>query len=343
MVAIHVIIPVYNAVRYLREAVDSVLNQPYKNIDIVLVNDGSTDGSSELCDEIAAQESRVSVIHQANAGVSSARNAGIDFVLRRGATEDYLAFLDADDAWTSCFWDDNNIALLEQGYCVVGFQSCRCNSLTTRRSMPITMTAGAHQGGADNVWVHSHQTFGAMLYSVRHLSNYSIRFFDGLKINEDRIFNMQCIYLAKEIYLENCLLYLYRNNNSSTSHQKRNAIDKYIPIIEAYVKSDKMMEQWRTERNGYLRQGHVMAAIYVIDMIEEHWQQFGKKKEIDKLLACRTDLLLLMNSPEVWRAQSTCNRWHKFVAHPRRLQMQCYFRGLCLCTPLIRCYIKKNI
>ena len=328
MTKIHVIIPVYNAKKYLREAVDSVLNQPYKNIDIVLVNDGSTDGSAELCDEIVKKEERVSVIHQTNTGVSAARNAGIEFVLNKGIEGAYLAFLDADDVWTSCFWNGNNIALLEKGYSVVGFQSCRCNSLASRRSMPKMMTPGVHLGGADNVWIHSHQTFGAMLYSARHLSNYTIRFFNGLKNNEDRIFTMQCLYLADEIYLENHLLYLYRNNSSSTSHQKRNAIDKYMPMIEAYMKSDKMMDQWKTERNGCLRQGHVMAAIYVIDMIEEYWQQFGKKKEIDKLLADRTDLLFVMNSPEVWRAQNTCNRWNKFVAHPRCLQVQCYLRGL---------------
>ncbi len=78
---IHVIIPVYNAIKYLRAAVDSVLDQPYKGINIILVDDGSTDGSGALCDMLAAESNRVSVIHQENTGVSAARNAGIEAVL----------------------------------------------------------------------------------------------------------------------------------------------------------------------------------------------------------------------------------------------------------------------
>ena len=98
MALIHVVIPVYNAVRFLRETVSSVLDQPCKDIDIVLVNDGSTDGSAQLCDEIAAKEGRVSVIHQENSGVSVARNTGIEYFLRN-SSDGYVAFLDSDDLW----------------------------------------------------------------------------------------------------------------------------------------------------------------------------------------------------------------------------------------------------
>ena len=82
MTNIHVVIPVYNAVGFLRQTVASVLHQPYSGIDIVLVDDGSTDGSGQLCDELAAEEDRIHVIHQNNSGVSTARNAGIDYILQ---------------------------------------------------------------------------------------------------------------------------------------------------------------------------------------------------------------------------------------------------------------------
>ena len=86
MAFINVIIPVYNAEKYLEETVNSVLSQPYKDIEIVLVNDGSTDSSPEICDKIAENEKRVTVIHQKNGGASSARNKGIEFVLGGGDT-----------------------------------------------------------------------------------------------------------------------------------------------------------------------------------------------------------------------------------------------------------------
>lgn len=89
---ISVIIPVYNIVDYLRECVESVLSQTYHNLEIILVDDGSTDGSGELCDRFAKLDNRVRVIHKENGGASDARNAGLDRV-----TGDYISFIDGDD------------------------------------------------------------------------------------------------------------------------------------------------------------------------------------------------------------------------------------------------------
>lgn len=87
-----VIIPVYNVMDYLKRCVDSVLNQTYKNLEIILVDDGSTDGCNKVCDDYLACDHRIKVIHKANGGLSSARNAGID-----AATGDYYIFVDSDD------------------------------------------------------------------------------------------------------------------------------------------------------------------------------------------------------------------------------------------------------
>lgn len=95
---ISVIIPVYNVEKYLRRAVDSVLSQTYKNLEIILVDDGSPDECPAICDAYASKEARVRVIHKENGGLSDARNAGIDV-----AGGDYIAFLDSDDYYAPCF------------------------------------------------------------------------------------------------------------------------------------------------------------------------------------------------------------------------------------------------
>lgn len=89
---ISVIIPVYNVEKYLRQCINSVINQTYHNIEIILVDDGSPDNCGKICEEYAQKDSRIKVIHKKNGGLSDARNAGIEI-----ATGKYITFIDSDD------------------------------------------------------------------------------------------------------------------------------------------------------------------------------------------------------------------------------------------------------
>ena len=87
-----VIMPVYNVEKYLETAIDSVLSQTYKNIEVILVDDGATDSSPEICEEYAKKDNRITVLHKENGGLSDARNYGVPY-----ATGDYIIFFDSDD------------------------------------------------------------------------------------------------------------------------------------------------------------------------------------------------------------------------------------------------------
>ena len=89
-----IIIPVYNVEQYLESCVQSVITQTYQDLQVILVDDGSIDSSSALCDQLAKQDTRIQVIHKPNGGLSDARNAGL-----KVATGDYVAFLDSDDVY----------------------------------------------------------------------------------------------------------------------------------------------------------------------------------------------------------------------------------------------------
>lgn len=91
-IKISVIIPVYNVQNYLKECIDSILNQDYTNLEVILINDGSTDDSGTICNKYAVKDQRIKVLHQENQGVAIARNLGLKHV-----TGDYISFIDADD------------------------------------------------------------------------------------------------------------------------------------------------------------------------------------------------------------------------------------------------------
>ena len=89
---ISVIVPIYNVEKYLARCVDSIVNQTYKNLEIILVDDGSPDRCPQMCDDYAEKDSRIKVIHKKNGGLSDARNAGMAV-----ATGEYISFIDSDD------------------------------------------------------------------------------------------------------------------------------------------------------------------------------------------------------------------------------------------------------
>lgn len=107
---ISVIVPVFNVAGYLPQCVDSILSQDYGNLEVILIDDGSTDGSGEICDRYAALDSRVRAIHQKNGGAAAAKNAGL-----RLATGEYLAFADSDDYLEPGAYGFLMKALLENG------------------------------------------------------------------------------------------------------------------------------------------------------------------------------------------------------------------------------------
>lgn len=280
---IYVTIPAYNCERYLENSVESVLSQTNINVRVVIVDDGSTDKTPHMIDIMSGRDKRICAIHEKNRGVSSARNAGIEHVLSVAGIQDYIAFLDADDAWKSDFFDQTILERLNGGADLIGFQAAVCNSGLTKCIQPIDLKEGEYTGGNKSVWLHATQHFAAMLYSCGFLKRYFIRFMEGLKYSEDKIFSMQCMYLAGKIILVNRVLHLYRQNDNSAMKARKFGIPYYVPIIEAYVKSDAQMQKYKNPERGELDQGNVMAGIYVMDMLAEHFQKSGCVGEVNKL------------------------------------------------------------
>lgn len=143
-VSVSIIIPVYNVLNYLGKCVKSVQQQTLQSIQIILVDDGSTDGSSGMCDQLTKSDPRIQVIHQKNQGLSAARNIGLTV-----ATGEYVAFLDSDDYWKEPKALEEMLELLQQSsevLDVILFSYCKTNLKTNKErffllpALPIAST-----------------------------------------------------------------------------------------------------------------------------------------------------------------------------------------------------------
>ena len=128
MPQISVIVPVYKVQDYLKECVDSILSQTFKDFELILVDDGSPDNCPNICDEYALNDERVVVIHKENGGLSSARNAGLDYVFANSDSQ-FVSFIDSDDYVDKKFLEELILAIEEHTISVCRFASVHKNKI----------------------------------------------------------------------------------------------------------------------------------------------------------------------------------------------------------------------
>lgn len=215
---IFVVIPVYNAEKYLEITVHSVLDQPHANVQIILVDDGSPDSSPQICDKLCEADSRICVIHQGNGGVSKARNTGIEAALEKTMQindDAYIAFLDADDMWKQNMnWDVED----GENADIIAYSSVMSNAKGNRFQILHRFDRGNVLGdGANLAWVNNGH-FAAFLYRAGFVREYNLRFLEGVTRNEDVIFWRQATFAARKILFSPEILLIYRMHGGSVMH-----------------------------------------------------------------------------------------------------------------------------
>lgn len=214
-----VIIPVYNAEKYLDSSIESVLNQSSESaFEVILVNDGSRDGSAAICDRYAQRDARFLVIHQENQGVSAARNAGI-----AAAKGQYVLFLDSDDLWDRKLLEHVDGYISEQPDMIrFGY-----NSFSEKGIKQTILPAFAANGELGDLHFQQHQEQGVMpiaacwsaAFRRSFLQENRISFPLGIGYGEDFFFTMHCLKQAQTVSAVCEPLYLYRENELSVTHR----------------------------------------------------------------------------------------------------------------------------
>ncbi len=227
---VSIIVPVYNAEKHLGECVESIINQSYNNLEIILIDDGSCDRSGIICDECSLKDSRIKVIHKENGGVSSARNTGIDY-----ATGDWLYFMDSDDWLEPETFEVLIKKASETGADMLLFDYIRVYAKykTFHRSI-INRDKKDYYNNLDSLDVFKAfsqtTTVWSFMTKTRCIKN-KVKFDTNLKNAEDRIFRLECYRNISSFAYIRQFFYNYRYNSSSVSNNRKDDIRLHEEII----------------------------------------------------------------------------------------------------------------
>lgn len=289
MCKISIIIPVYNAERYIEKCLKSIINQTLTEIEVIIINDGSHDKSLEICENYANQDPRIRIIDKENQGVSIARNKGIE-----EAKGKYIMFIDADD------WIENNAC--EILYSEIKQNSadlCFCNHIIEyndrvkkvkfydensmilkddiRRKIILPLIEENQNK------IHEKASFRSpwgKLFKKSIIIDNNIRFNKELSIGEDFIFNLEYLSKSEKVVMSDNYLYHYLINDTSTlKRYKSNCWDLYRKLM---VNLEYFLKNTMNEEN-YLNRLNRLKIKYLLICVRNELSPLNKKKNSEKI------------------------------------------------------------
>lgn len=225
---VSVIIPVYNTERYLRGCLDSVCAQTYRELEILLVDDGSPDDSGAICDEYAARDARIRVLHQKNSGVCAARNAGLQM-----ATGNYVCFVDSDDRLAENAVADLVSAAQRYGVSYVGVLPKELkleNAVIDVQKAPMELLHYLSTGTSASSC--------AKLFDLSVIRAHGLCFDTALKCSEDALFNRQYLCYCDRLCLISATIYMINAENPISLSKKG-----YPEFSRYFAKKLKVLEE----------------------------------------------------------------------------------------------------
>lgn len=243
MPELSIIVPVYKVEQYLHKCLDSILSQTFTDFELILIDDGSPDRCGEICDEYAAKDDRIIVIHQKNRGVSAARNAGLD--IARG---EYIGFVDSDD-WIEPEMYDSMLAATKEKKIDVVLCGCRLWSESEEYLCNDLMHEGVydHESLLLNMY-RSHNPLGGVLWNkmFRFDPIKGVRFREYMQNCEDGVFIVESFFRYNSGIKLGIPLYnvLQRNNSASRS----NDIGKVFHTVCGFVEIKNLLKQYPHEK-----------------------------------------------------------------------------------------------
>lgn len=226
---VSIIIPVYNTKPYLGRCIQSVVHQTYKNLEILLIDDGSTDGSSGLCDRFEEQYANIHVVHLENSGVSAARNRGLDI-----AQGEFILFIDSDDS-VSLNYVESFVRLIYDADLIIGvIEDIYIDENSFVYKQKIRNYFSKQSGFLQQEYYNLLELLRGpviKLYKKKIIDKYHLRFDENLSVAEDQVFNFSYYCCIKSYVIEPKCIYRYyhrKNSNSLTLSVNKKTLEDEI-------------------------------------------------------------------------------------------------------------------
>ncbi|WP_208558889.1 glycosyltransferase family 2 protein [Marinilactibacillus kalidii] len=256
---ISVIMPVYNVENSLRRAVESVLNQSYKKLELILVDDGSTDTSGEICEELAKEDDRIIVIHKSNGGLSSARNAGLE-----QASMDFVSFIDSDDYFEINLFE-KFFEMKQMDTDIFVFNVRRISDKKIRKLDSVEEVVLDKEQAISYLFNYKGIDFYAWNKIYRKSLFSNIRYPEG-HLYEDIVPSFRLVLAAQKIQFTTYTGYNYMQNASSIVNADFNPmqydnVDQRIILLELVKKQLPKLESLAYEKliDGFLSTGYKLS------------------------------------------------------------------------------------
>ncbi len=298
-ILVSIIVPVYNAESYLKRCVDSILGQTYKNLQVILVDDGSTDSSGNLCDFFKNIDDRILVLHQKNSGVSIARNSGMD-----NASGEYLMFVDSDDTLKrnavelllshALEYSADIVSAVKSTIDINGNEHCVYDDEEFNIYEGITPLKMSLE--------YDRQTNSACakLFNKKFIGN--TRFAAGRNINEDGYFIFECYSRMPKLVQHNISVYNYYVNKNSSS--RREFSEKYFDMLYFAEKKMKYIKVNYPDLLSSANNMMVSTHLFFLEVLCRPKQSKYKKAQKESIRLVRT----------MYKQYTTLNKHEKKIA-----------------------------
>ena len=249
---VSVIVPIYNVEKYIEKCVDSLMKQSYQNIEIILVNDGSKDGSLAIIEKQKGRDNRIKVLTQENRGVSAARNLGME-----SAKGEYLLFVDGDD-WVESDYVEHLLGIVEDTNCMLGYGKNYFGEGETKSTNEVYSIDALKA----MEWIYSGQMGVAVwnkIYKVDFLKKNHLTFSESIWYGEGMLFNIECLQYTDQVVVTERAVY-HQTFNPDSAVRNFKLESNYCGLASMWLQrarwkkeSPEVLNEWKFHKYRYNR------------------------------------------------------------------------------------------